>query len=59
MKTSQLINPIAGWNHRVPSLVAATVVTGILLAGIAALANPDVESAQSPLVVATQSKVTG
>lgn len=59
MKNAQLINPIGRWNHRLPSLVAATVVTGLLLAAIAALANPDADSAQAPLAAATQSKVTG
>lgn len=59
MKNAQLNNPIAGWNHRLPSLIAATVVTGVLLAGIAALSSPAADSAQSPLAVATQSKAAG
>lgn len=59
MNNAQLINPIGRWNHRLPSLVAATVVTGILLAAISALASSEAQSVQSPLAAASQSKVAG
>jgi len=48
-------NPIANWNHRLPALVCAALVTGLVLSGIAHLAEPDLNAVQSPLVV-TQSQ---
>lgn len=49
-------NPIANWNHRLPALACAALVTGLVLSGIAHLAEPDLNAVQSPLV-ATQTQV--
>jgi hypothetical protein len=39
-------NPIAQWNHRLPALACAVLVTGLVLSGIAQLAEPDLNRVQ-------------
>ena len=52
-------NPILKWNHRLPALACAALVTGLVLSGIAALAEPDLNAAQPSFsAAATSSKVS-
>jgi hypothetical protein len=48
-------NPISSWNHRLPALACAALVTGLLLSGIAALAEPDLNAAQPSFSAAVTS----
>ena len=55
MKT--LTNPILNWNHRLPALAGAVLATGLVLSGIAALAEPDLNATQPGLTAAAPSQV--
>ena len=55
MKT--LNNPISNWNHRLPSLAGAVLATALILSGIAALAEPDLNATQPGLTAAAQTQV--
>ncbi|MBL8515438.1 MAG: hypothetical protein JNM76_00600 [Betaproteobacteria bacterium] len=46
-------NPISNWNHRLPALACAALVTGLVLSGIAALAEPDLNAAAHSISAAT------
>lgn len=55
-------NPILNWNHRLPALAGAVLMTGLVfsaIAGIAAMAEPDLNAAQPSFSAAsTSSKVS-
>lgn len=53
--THPISNPILKWNHRLPALACAALVTGLVLSGIATLAEPDLNAAQPSFSAATQS----
>ena len=55
MKTQT--NPISKWNHRLPSLAGAVLATGLMLSGIAALAEPDLNATQPGFTAAVQTQV--
>ncbi len=55
MKT--LTNPISNWNYRLSALAGAVLATGLILTGIAALAEPDLNATQPGFTASVQTQV--